>query len=275
MAARKQRTCFVVGPIGEEGSDERRNADWLLEEIVKPVLESEQFNYKVQRADEFPDPGMITDQALTSAMDADLVVADLTDRNPNAFYELAVRHMVQKPIIHMVQEGETIPFDVKDYRTIQYSIRHPTDLKKARTDLARQVEATEKAGYEVSNPITKVKGRRSLAVSSDPRDRIIADMTTGLSRLEARFSQLEKSVFRSVPLPAHLVPPVGSLHTLSASGIGSRIFTVFPPDPLVAEASSEHAGESDDENDQSGSAKSAQETSSSREKSDDGSSTKS
>ena len=142
MTAEDRKSCFVVGPIGEEGSEERRKADWLLNGIVKPVLENDPFNYAVHRADEFADPGMITDQALTSAMDADLVIADLTGRNPNAYYELAVRHMVQSPVIHMILEGETIPFDIKDYRAINYSIDHPADLEKAKSALARQVSGS-------------------------------------------------------------------------------------------------------------------------------------
>ena len=45
------KSCFVVGPIGNNDSDVRKFADWLLRGIIEPVLEGE-FGYEVKRADE-------------------------------------------------------------------------------------------------------------------------------------------------------------------------------------------------------------------------------
>ena len=93
MAADKKKKCFVIGPIGEERLPERADADWLLQGIVKPALENDPFNYHVQRADEIAEPGSITDQIIGAVFEAEIVVADLTGANPNAFYELAIRHI--------------------------------------------------------------------------------------------------------------------------------------------------------------------------------------
>jgi len=49
--------CFVVGPIGKDGSVERKHADLLLNAVIKHVLEGEEFGYRVKRADEDSDPG--------------------------------------------------------------------------------------------------------------------------------------------------------------------------------------------------------------------------
>ena len=54
-----------------------------------------------------------------------LVVADLTDHNPNVFYEVAIRHAMQKPLVQLIDENQRIPFDVSDVRTIKVDI---TDL---------------------------------------------------------------------------------------------------------------------------------------------------
>ena len=62
----ERKTCFLIGPIGAEGSEERIKADWLLKGIVKPALENEEYGYKVTRADEIAEPGSITDQVITS-----------------------------------------------------------------------------------------------------------------------------------------------------------------------------------------------------------------
>jgi hypothetical protein len=52
------KLCFVIGPIGEEGSPERDAANWLLNRVIKPVLTADPFNYVVKRADELPTPGL-------------------------------------------------------------------------------------------------------------------------------------------------------------------------------------------------------------------------
>lgn len=185
-----QKNCFVIGPIGEPGSEYRRLADWLLKGIVKPVLE-ERFSYKVTRADECPDPGSITDQIINSVMEADLVVADLTSHNPNAFYELAIRHMVAKPVVHMILKGQTIPFDTKDYRTIIYDIFDHDDLGEAQQALASQVEAIERPDYRVSNPVTKARGHQALTSSTDTKDQMIADLVGMVGSLTHRMEQIE------------------------------------------------------------------------------------
>ena len=77
--------CFVIGPIGNDRSPERRHSDLFLHAVIKHVLEASEFGYKVKRADEDADPGMIGDRVISDIINADLVVADLTDLNPNAF----------------------------------------------------------------------------------------------------------------------------------------------------------------------------------------------
>src|SRR5438874_5386705 len=97
----KKLLCFVIGPIGDDNSLERKHADLLLNAVIKEVLEAEEFGYIVKRADEDADPGMIGDRVITDITHANLVVADLTDLNPNAFYELGIRHSAEKPAINL------------------------------------------------------------------------------------------------------------------------------------------------------------------------------
>jgi hypothetical protein len=70
------------------------------------------------------------------------VIADLRLFNPNAFYEIGIRHMAQKPIIHMQLAGEGIPFDVSLYRAIRFSRTLYSELEKARTDFNRAAPMT-------------------------------------------------------------------------------------------------------------------------------------
>ena len=97
----KKPLCFVIGPIAKDGGSERKHSDLLLNAVIKDVLQREEFGYHVKRADEDADPGMIGDRMISDIINSDLVVADLTDLNPNTFYELGIRHATEKPTIHI------------------------------------------------------------------------------------------------------------------------------------------------------------------------------
>ncbi len=120
-----KKTCFVISPIGDPGTAIRDRADTFLKYIVRRVLEKPEFDYDVRRADDIHEPGLITRQIIESVYTADLVVADLTGRNANVFYELAIRHAAHKPAIHMITAGEPLPFDIADQRTIPYGVDIP------------------------------------------------------------------------------------------------------------------------------------------------------
>jgi hypothetical protein len=79
-----RKTCFFIAPIGLEGSDVRVRSDQVLKHIVAPA--ARECGYDTIRADQISEPGIITSQVIQHVVEDPLVVADLTDRNPNVFY---------------------------------------------------------------------------------------------------------------------------------------------------------------------------------------------
>lgn len=114
--AQFDRLCFFIGPIGEASSEYREHSDLILEQLVRPVLE--EFGFEVKRADEIQESGLITKQIFQYLLKARLVVADLSYHNPNVFYELAIRHARNLPVVQMIRKADRIPFDVNQTRTI-------------------------------------------------------------------------------------------------------------------------------------------------------------
>jgi hypothetical protein len=192
-AGSTSKKCFVIGPIGKFGSDVRAHADWLLEGIIQPTMASFP-DYLTERADKIADPGLIDAQVINALLEADLVIADLSMLNPNAFYEIGIRHMAQKPIIHMQRVSDEIPFDISLFRSIKFSIGHPNDLKSASAELKRAVEAIETPGYQVQNPVTSARGIVRLEEKATPELRIVLDH---LAALGSRVSTLERHHPRS------------------------------------------------------------------------------
>lgn len=153
-----EKHCFVICPIGEETSEERRHSDMLLKHLIEPVLRN--FGLKVLRADKIEKSGLITQQIFENLLKANLCIADLSFSNPNVFYELGVRHMSQLPSIQIIRKGDKIPFDVSQGRTIVIDTSDVYTLidrmESAKKELSEYVKAiTENLRTEVSddNPI--------------------------------------------------------------------------------------------------------------------------
>jgi hypothetical protein len=177
--------CFVIGPIGADGSPERKHADLLLHAVIKHVLEADEFGYRVKRADEDADPGMIGDRMISNILDAELVVADLTDLNPNAFYELGIRHSSLKPAIHVARAGTSLPFDTVAQRTIFIDLSEWQSIERGRSLLAASARTINESGFQISNPLTQANATAKMRESADPRDRVIAELRERLVSVEA------------------------------------------------------------------------------------------
>lgn len=183
-------SCFVIGPIGSEGSEPRIHADWLYHGIILPVFKDGFPDFLVERADTIATPGMVSSQIINRLHDAELVVADLSFHNANAFYEMSIRHNVGKPIIHMIRKGESIPFDVIPHRAIYFSNATPEEHDKARALLAPAVTAALDPNFKADNPILHARGRLELEKNASPEQFIFLDM---LSNMERRIASIEQT----------------------------------------------------------------------------------
>jgi hypothetical protein len=214
------KLCFLVGPIGKDGSSERKHADLLLHLIVKHVLEAKEFGYTVRRSDEDADPGMIGDRVISDVIHAVLVVADLTDLNPNVFYELGIRHSTVKPVIHVAKFGTKLPFDTASHRTIFVDLADWHSIVECRERLANSARSIEDPGFSVSNPITQANASFNMRASADPRDRVISNLTEKIDVLSARLAQVEVSAVMAYPPFPFPLTSMNSLRDLA--GIGSK-----------------------------------------------------
>ncbi|MPU14911.1 nucleoside 2-deoxyribosyltransferase [Acinetobacter baumannii] len=133
------KKCFVVCPIGLDDSDTRRRSDKLLKHIINPVCKK--CNFETIRVDHLNTSDSITETILTHLTESDLVIADLTEHNPNAFYEIGYRSALKKPIIHLKDKNDSIPFDVSTIRTFDYDLSDLDSVDELKERLAQTINS--------------------------------------------------------------------------------------------------------------------------------------
>ncbi|PZF91981.1 hypothetical protein [Micromonospora deserti] len=174
------RECFVIAPIGPEGSEIRRRSDQILKHVIRPVVEARGF--RAVRGDEIERAGLITSQVLDRIIQNDLVIADLTDQNANVFYELAVRHALRKPFVQLMAKDQQLPFDVQGMRTILVDHTDLDSVHTAKEQLGRAIDSIS-GDADIVTPMSVALTLQDLRGSSSPHE-------TGLSQIIETLPQM-------------------------------------------------------------------------------------
>ncbi len=191
MSDESKKHCFIISPIGPDDSDIRRAADFFREDIVRKALKDD---FDISRADDYNRAGNITSQVIEAISKAALVVADLTGRNPNVYYELGFAHTHGRHVVPMisVDDEHPLPFDNYTERTIKYSIHTVQDRDASVTRLKRAVQET--LNGSVSNPVTTALGLAKVVVEGDDKAQLLDTLTRFVATLDRRVDQQERQI---------------------------------------------------------------------------------
>ena len=113
-----KKICFVIMPFSDTNTCSKKQWTEVFETMIKPAIDESDFHYECFRAS--LDIGNIIKDILINLNRADIVIADLTDRNPNVFYELGVRHALKNATILITQDIKHVPFDLQHYALVEY-----------------------------------------------------------------------------------------------------------------------------------------------------------
>ena len=129
--------CFVISPIGEEGSEIRKRADQVYKYIISPVCE--ECGFEAIRVDKVNQSDSITQTIIDYIKESELVIADITGHNPNAFYEMGYRASIGKPMIHLKEKSEKIPFDIAGIIAFDYELSDLDSVAEVKARLTKTI----------------------------------------------------------------------------------------------------------------------------------------
>jgi hypothetical protein len=189
--SKNKKKCFVISQIGEEDSDIRKRSDQIFTYVIEKAVTT--FGYSAIRADKIPRPGIITSQIIEHLLKDELVIADLTGKNPNVYYELAVRHAVKKPFIQIKEVLENIPFDITNMRTINVDYRYIDSMDKCRDEIVKQIkEIEDNPDKIIETPICFSLDSLQLKNSTDPQSKLLMSLVSEMQTIGSEVDMLSK-----------------------------------------------------------------------------------
>ena len=110
-------TCFVMMPFANP-------LETYYSSVYEPAVAKAGLR-AVRADDDIFGTGKIIDQVWKGITEAKILIAELTTRNPNVFYELGLAHALQKPVVLVSSNEQDVPFDLKHIRVIYYDVYDP------------------------------------------------------------------------------------------------------------------------------------------------------
>lgn len=179
---KSMKLCFVIMGFGKKtdySTGKTLDLDKTYKNIIQPAVESSGF--QCVRADEIQDAGIIDKSMYALLMHADLVVADISTFNPNAIYELGIRHAVRPySTIVIKEEDGKIPFDLDHTRTFHY--KHlgedigADEAQRCQRELTEIIKRITKNSLIDSPLYDYIKGINPPKIPKAEYDKIIGDL---------------------------------------------------------------------------------------------------
>lgn len=125
--------CFVMMPFGSW-------FDRYYREVYFPAIRDAGF--EPVRADDLFQTGSVMEQIWDQIRKAKVLLAELTGKNANVFYELGLSHAIGKPVVFITGSIEDVPFDLRHLRVITYEVREPEWSTKLRKNITAYLKNT-------------------------------------------------------------------------------------------------------------------------------------
>jgi hypothetical protein len=149
---KKLKTCFVIMPIADMDGYEPGHFSRVYEYLIKPACANA--GYEAHRADFVAATNYIIIDILRKIIDSDLVICDLSGRNPNVLYELGVRQAFNLPTV-LIKDSKTQKiFDIQGLRYTEYNDALRIDeVQKECIRLQTSITETAESPHDVNSMI--------------------------------------------------------------------------------------------------------------------------
>lgn len=187
----KDKTCFVIMPFGAPFDRYYENifASAVLEAELEPI-----------RADSLFRSTQIIGDIWKLTRDATLLIADLSGKNPNVFYELGLAHAIGKPVILVSSSIDDIPFDLRSLRVLLYDKENESWGSSLQERIVKAIEETLQ-DLPSAVPLPFVGRQPTTSPAEEPMAHEVRRLWSAVQELQSRQAAPPRSLFVSQPRP--------------------------------------------------------------------------
>lgn len=146
------KTCFVIMPISGTKSCSAEQWKWIFDNLIKPAVEDSGLGYTCKRS--LATRGNILKDIIVDLYNSDVIIADLTDKVANVFYELGVRHALKNKTIILTQRRKDAPFDLSNYASHVYKWRSNRGKENLKKNIRELLADIQKHPEKPDNPVS-------------------------------------------------------------------------------------------------------------------------
>ena len=132
----------------------------IYEDHIEPVVR--EMGLKCKKADDFSTSKSILEDIWSNIAKSRFIIADLSTRNPNVFYEIGIAHAIGKNVVLITDENDEVPFDVSHIRFFKYNIT-PHGMEEFKNKLKTIINATLKLSLVVNYGVLEAKAELEIA----------------------------------------------------------------------------------------------------------------
>lgn len=151
----KDKTCFIIMPISDQDGYEKGHFSRVYQHIIKPACE--QAGFKPLRADDEIKTNYIVIDIIKKILESDMVICDLSAKNPNVLYELGIRQSFNKKVVLIKDNRTARIFDIQGLRTIDYDDNLRVDeVQKAIISISKSIKETYEQSEDDVNSLLQL-----------------------------------------------------------------------------------------------------------------------
>ena len=230
----KEKNCFIIMPFGGW-------FDTYYEDIYIPAIQESGMTPK--RADDLYRPGNIVNDIWTYTKEADIILADLTGKNPNVFYELGLSHAITKPAVLITASMDDVPFDLRSLRVIVYDKNLPNWGENLKVMIKKALEETLKNPEDAIPPtFLETPNSKRLEVSNEEKEILELRSELDSLRREIRTSRIPREGIEPEEARERIRDYIES--GMSAESIVRKLRPLGPPRKWTLDAIEEIKNES-------------------------------
>lgn len=192
------KTCFVIMPIADMEGYEPGHFSRVYEHLIKPACANAGF--EAHRADFVAASNYIIIDILRKILDSDMVICDLSGRNPNVLYELGVRQAFNLPTVLIKDTKTPKIFDIQGLRYTEYNHALRIDeVQKERDRIQLSISETAANPHDINSMIQLLGVQAAPLPHKVELSNEASVILESLKDISVRISNLEIS--RAIPQP--------------------------------------------------------------------------